>query len=104
MEPMDDPQLKKLLSEWQVENAPPSLDQRVLPPRQPWWRMLIGGSVRVPVPVLIGFAAVFLAMFAALTRPHPVPATPVASGVNLAEFRPVQNAEVRIIRGSHVDQ
>ena len=102
MEPMDDPQLKKLLSEWQVENAPPSLDQRVLPARQPWWRMLIGGSVRVPVPVLVGFAVLFAAMTAALLWPHPTPAA--NTGINLADFQPVQNAEVRIIRGSHVDQ
>jgi hypothetical protein len=107
MEPNDDPQLRNVLREWQVEDAPRSLDERVervLGPRRSWWRMLVGGSVRVPVPVLVGFAAIFVAMFAALMRPAPVPATPVASSVNLADFRPVQNAEVRIIRGSHVDQ
>ncbi len=107
MEPNDDPQLRNVLREWRVENAPASLDgrvERVLGRRQSWWRSLMSGSVRVPVPVLAAFAAIFLAMFGALMRPQPAPATPVASGINLADFRPVQNAEVRIIRGSHVDQ
>jgi hypothetical protein len=104
MEPMDDPQLKKLLSEWQVENAPPSLDQRVLPVRLPWWRALLSGSVRVPVPVLVGFAVLFVAMTAALLRPQVAPSVPAAStGFNLADFQPVQDAQVRIIRSGNAN-
>jgi hypothetical protein len=107
MEPIDDPQLKKLLREWRVENAPRALDDRVLGVGQPWWRRLISGSVRVPVPVALAVAMLFLAMGVALVRPRPVPppaGTADSSSVNLAEFQPVRDVQVRIIRGSHARQ
>jgi hypothetical protein len=104
---MDDPRLKKLLREWQVEDAPRSLDERILGARRPWWKLLIGASVRVPVPVMLAFAVLLVVMGAALLRlqPGPVPPTPaVASTVNLAEFQPVRDVQVRIMRGSHAAQ
>jgi hypothetical protein len=107
MEPVDDPQLKQLLREWKVEDAPCSLDERVLGAKQPWWKLLIGGSVRVPVPVVLGFAVLLVVMGATLgrLRPGPVPATPtVSSTVNLAEFQPVRDVQVRIMGGSHAEQ
>ena len=100
MEPIDDPKLKKLLHEWQVEDAPHSLDARILPARKPWWRAILGGSVRVPVPVLAGFAVLVLAMAVALLRPQP-PSPAANTGINLADFQPVPDAQVRIIRSGH---
>lgn len=102
MEPMDDPKLKELLREWKVEDAPRSLDQRVLGARPPWWKLLIGGSVRVPVPLAVGFAVLLIAMGVALVRPRPPVA--VSSTIDLADFRPVQDVQVRIMRGSHADR
>jgi hypothetical protein len=52
MEPNDDLQLRNLLREWQVQ-TPPSLEKRVLTPRQGWWHFLLTGYVRVPVPVAV---------------------------------------------------
>jgi hypothetical protein len=103
---MDDPQLRKVLREWKVEDAPRCLDGRVLGVRKPWWRFLITGSMRVPVPVALVFAAVFVMMGVALTRPRSVPVTPAAppgdsSTVDLAGFRPVQSVQIRIIGGRH---
>jgi hypothetical protein len=102
---MDDPQLKKLLREWKVEDAPRSLDERVLGVGRPWWKVLIGGSVRVPVPVALAFAGLLIAMGVALVRPHTAPPPPIASTtLDLGDFRPVEHVQVRIMRGSHVDQ
>jgi hypothetical protein len=67
----DDVQLRGLLREWQVPNAPPSMEQRVLgsrgkAPRQPpqqhaWWRFLFSGYIRVPVSVACGLAILLTA-------------------------------------------
>lgn len=50
MEPGNDPQLRRLLREWEVEDVSPALDARVLGSRQPWWRFLFAGLMRVPAP------------------------------------------------------
>jgi len=105
MEPTDDARLKRLLREWKVEDAPRSLDERVLGGRQPWWKALIGGSVRVPVPVALALAVLFVAMGVALMRPRAVsPPAIASSAIDLANFRPVEHVQVRIMRGSDVDQ
>ncbi len=66
MEPNDDPKLRELLKEWQVSNAPPSLDERVLGPRKPWWSFLLTGSLRIPMPAVIAIVTILLIMAAAL--------------------------------------
>ena len=97
MEPTDDPKLSELLKEWQLPGAPPSLDARVLPAREPWWKFLVSGSIRVPVPVGLAIAAILLVMAVALTRQRaPKPAPPT---VNLVDYRPVDDPNVRVIRG-----
>lgn len=100
MEPTDDPNLRKLLREWTVEDAPRSLDERVLGRAKPWWSFLLTGSMRIPVPVALALALVLVAMGAALVRQRSHVETPrVAAEVNLADFRPVEDVQVRIIRG-----
>jgi hypothetical protein len=64
----EDAQLREVLEEWRAPQTPASLDERVLAARQPrppqaWWRFLINGYIRVPVPVACCLAA--LMMFAA---------------------------------------
>ncbi len=56
MQPNDDSRLKEVLQEWQAPAAPESLEQRVLgspmlQTKDPWWRFLVNGYIRVPVPV-----------------------------------------------------
>jgi hypothetical protein len=97
MEPEDDPQLIDLLKEWHVTGAPPSLDARVLVSRTRWWSFLLTGSIRVPVPVGVAIAALLLVMAAALMG-HRTPPPP-ASSVSLVDFRPVDDPQVRVIRG-----
>lgn len=50
MEP-NDADLHELLREWKAPEAPPSLDALVLKKTTPWWRVLLRGYVRLPVPV-----------------------------------------------------
>jgi hypothetical protein len=107
MEPTDDPKLRGLLREWKVENAPRSLDERVLGARQPWWTMMLRGSVRVPVPVALCLAVLLVAMGAALVRsrtPSVPPSSAVSSAINLADFHAVRDVQVRIMRSGHADQ
>jgi hypothetical protein len=98
MDPIDDPQLSRLLREWQAPNAPPGLDSRVLGPPAKWWRFLLTGSVRVPVPVMTAIALILVSMTVALIRRRPSP-SPVSQQVNLADFQPVHDLNVRVIRG-----
>lgn len=97
MEPTDDPKLSELLKEWRVPGAPPSLDARVLARRDRWWSFLLTGSIRVPVPVGMALAALLLVMGAALVR-RPAVKRPDPS-VSLVDFRPVDDPQVRVIRG-----
>src|SRR5262249_59255621 len=98
MEPTDDPKLRKLLHEWEVEKAPCWLDERVLGERRPWWTSLLRGSVRVPIPIALACAVLLVWMTAALVRPRP------ASPPGDSEFQPVRDAQVRIIRSAHADR
>jgi hypothetical protein len=98
MEPNDDAKLRELLKEWQIDGAPPSLDERVLGPRKRWWSFLLTGSVRIPVPAVIAIFAALLVMAAALFYRRPAPPQKAAS-VNLADFQPMKTLNYRVIRG-----
>jgi hypothetical protein len=96
MEPIDDPNLSKLLREWQVPDPPRSLDQRVLGKQKRWWEFLFTGSIRIPVPVGLAMAAIVLTMAIALFRERTPQATSAA--ISLIDFRPVSDLNVRVIR------
>jgi hypothetical protein len=102
MEPQDDPKLRELLNEWRLPDAPTSLDARVLGARKRWWKVLFSGSIRLPVPVAIVIALALLVMAVALMRRQSVPPQPTA--INLADFQPVRDLNVRIIRGNNDDR
>jgi len=107
MEPTDDLRLSELLREWRVPNAPSSLDRRVLVARgagasKSWWRFLLTGSVRIPVPVGLGIAVLVVTMAGALVLRRE-PAAPATSSVSLVEFRPVKDVNVRVIRGDEAN-
>jgi hypothetical protein len=94
----DDKKLSELLKAWQLPGAPASLDARVLGPRTPWWKLLLTGTIRIPVPVAFALAAALVVMGIALL--HRPPAPPPAASVNLADFQPVKDMNVRVIRRS----
>jgi hypothetical protein len=102
MEPINDPKLSELLREWQLSGATQSLDARVAAFRRSWWSFLLKGSIRVPVPVGLAAAAILLAMAGALVRRQgEAPVAPAAGSpsINLMDFRPVHDVNVRVIRG-----
>jgi hypothetical protein len=94
----DDPQLTELLRSWRVPNAPPSLDARVSGVRRNWWAFLLTGSIRVPVPVGIATLVILLAMGGALLRLREAEPAASASAINLMEFQPVGDLNVRVFR------
>ena len=67
---LNDDELKRALQQWKAPDAPTSLERRVL--REPWWRWLLSGSVRVPVPALIAFAAILVAVYVARASNPPI--------------------------------
>ena len=102
MEPLNDQELNNLLREWRAPSAPPSLEEKFFPRghRGPWWRWLLRGSIRIPVPVAAAAAAILLlAVFLSVwNRP---PAGGPGGEVRLADFQPVKQLQPRIIRSSH---
>ena len=77
---MDDQELNRLLREWRAPDAPADLR----PPRaRPWWRWLLSGTIRVPVPVALTallLGVVWVGWTRAETGPSPVTSTPRPSG------------------------
>ena len=78
---MNDDELKQALQQWKAPDAPESLQRRVL--REPWWRWLLTGSVRIPVPALIAAAVFVIAFYAARAGRTPISC---ASGVGTLKY------------------
>ena len=95
MAPHDDDELNRLLREWKAPAAPPTLRDRVAP-REPWWRWLLAGTIRVPVPVAVGVALLF-AVWVYTRIPVPAPLVESEPTVSLADFQPVSQLEPRVV-------
>ena len=94
----NDPKLKELLQKWEAPSTPATLFYRVFP-TPPWWRWLWTGSIRVPVPVgLAVLVAVALGLYWSSRTPPPQQVSAPEKPVSLADFRPVDQLEPRIIR------
>jgi hypothetical protein len=100
MEPLDERELNQLLRRWEAPNAPSTLGERVTLRHISWWRWLLTGTIRVPVPV--GIAAVLaLAVWILSSRVwQPVPVAEPSGSVTLADFRPVRQLEPKIVRSN----
>src|SRR5690349_7108411 len=91
MDPLNDDELKRLLQSWQAPPTPTSLNRRVLPKDEPWWRRIFGRSFRVPVPVAVA-AAVVLVLLLVYRKPWAPPEVPSQPTTSIAEsgFQPVR--------------
>jgi hypothetical protein len=105
MTPLDDDELRQMLSEWEVPDAPPSLAARIEAQRRAvapktWWHSFWHASLRIPVPVAAALAFAALLIVWLSTRQ---PETKQQS-IHLADFQPVKELKPRIIRSNHVPQ
>jgi hypothetical protein len=97
--PVRDPELQRLLEEWKAPSASDSLDRRILAsyrahvrPR-PLWRRFFTASVRVPLPVAIAAALVFVfALWGARPR-----TAPLQSAATLTGLRQASQEEIRVV-------
>jgi hypothetical protein len=100
MEPLSDRELDELLREWGAPPAPETLKRKVRRSRRgAWWKWLLTGSVRVPVPLTLALAVAFVAMLIVATIRGS--AKNVARQPATAGLQPVKRLEVRIIRSSY---
>ena len=101
MEPLNDKELSDLLRQWRAPQAPVSLQEKFFPlaERMPWWRWLLQGSIRVPVPALVAAMVLLLLVFSGVTTQKPAP--PAPRTVTLADFQPVKQMQIRIIRSAN---
>jgi hypothetical protein len=102
MEPLNDHELNELLREWQAPPAPAGLK----PPKEPrssWWRWLLNGTVRVPVPAgILTVVILALSVYWAVTARQVVEKPPQT--VRFADFQPVKQLQPRIIRSGYESQ
>jgi len=101
MEPFEDrefgdEELKEVLSRWKAPATPPDLARGIRQRRSSWWRWLITGSIRIPVP-LSAAALVLLALWAYGRMAAPSFAVPEPAPVSLADFQPVLQLEPRVV-------
>ncbi len=95
MEPLNDEQLKEILREWRVSDAPAYLEERVFAPPRPRWQWLLTGSVRIPVPALALALIALAAVFYSLRKPKST------SPVGISNFQPVTQLNIRIVRSNY---
>ena len=101
MEPLNDNELNKLLSQWKAPAPPESLQRKFFPnpQRLPWWRWIWSGSIRVPVPA--GLAAAVILVLSVLFGISNRAVAPPVKAVTLADFQPVKQLQPRIIRSAY---
>ncbi len=69
MERNDDEELRSLLREWQAPLMLASVEERVLAACRPWWRFLLNGYIRMPVPLACCIVLLLAAEAWRWTRP-----------------------------------
>ncbi len=96
MDPFDDRELSRLLREWKAPGPPATLRERVIGNRLPWWRWLLAGTIRVPVPVAVAVTLLFAA-WAYNRLPAATRLIEAEPTVSLADFEPVRQLEPRVV-------
>lgn len=96
MEPLNDDELKQLLREWRAPNAPPALAAKLFP-KQPLWRWLLTGSIRVPVPIGIALSLAFAALIY-WSATHRAQSQPANDSKSISDFQPIERVELRLVK------
>jgi len=101
MQPLDDGELSKMLSEWRAPRAPDSLEQRLLrEERQSPWQWLVRGRIQVPVPLA---AALLMLLVWGTFVSHRGPSAEPQPAAGLSGFQLAEDFNPRIIRSTHED-
>ena len=92
MEPLNEDELNTLLREWHTPPAPGGLP---MPGRgrRPWWKSILMGSIRVPMPLGAALAVILLVLAIQALRTRP------AAGAD--SFQPVVDVRPRLIRSNY---
>ena len=104
MEVDDDPKLRSMLREWQVPNAPATVEQRLFLRTRPWWQVLISGRIRIPVPLAVAVALAIIFLTSVVIRDRLPSKNPSPGAVTLQGFQPVNYVSVRIERSGNAGQ
>jgi hypothetical protein len=99
MEPLDENELNQLLRQWEAPEAPARLERRVFPEKRPWFWWLLTGSIRIPVPAVVGATVIAVAIWIHYSRPVAHPRASEPGSVSLADFRPVRQLEPVLVGG-----
>jgi hypothetical protein len=101
MEPLNDDELNALLRRWDAPAAPDALEHRIFPEpaKQPWYRWLLSGSIRLPVPVAVLLLLVFASAWAVVNSRRDN--KPVAQELQFSDFEPVKELKPRVIRSKY---
>ncbi len=100
MEPLNDQELDEFLKQWPAPSVPQTLVERIRQARRrPWWKWLMTGTIRVPVPLALALGGMFLATLVLFTFRNP--ARNSIQQPQHAVFQPVKRLEPRIIRSSY---
>lgn len=103
MEPLNDDELRKVLSQWRTPPAPARLNSRIrIQARPVGWRWLLRGTIQVPVPIGVLLLVAVIALSALAVRPTPSGVPGAAEG--LSNFQLVQDLNPRIVRISNEHQ
>lgn len=94
MEPKSDSELRSLLREWRAPALPPSLEERVLGRRESWWRFLLRGYIRVPVPVACCLAIFIIAAGWRMVKPPVGPCSATGPAPVVARTRQIRAVPV----------
>jgi hypothetical protein len=100
MEPLNDNELRELLRRWEAPPAPAHVTSKIFGARLPWYRWLLSGSIRVPVPAVAALLVV-LGLIASMTQSASQP--PAVSELRVSDFQPVPELKLRVIRSDHAN-
>jgi hypothetical protein len=105
MEPLNDGELRELLDKWEAPGAPAMLERRIFGDsergKQRWYRWLVSGSIRVPVPVAAVLLAVLLLVWSLRPAGPRSGSAPVAHELAFSDFRPVKELKPRVVRSNY---
>jgi len=99
VEPLNDDELDRLLTEWRAPSAPSNASRK---PESLGWQWLWRGTFRVPVPVALAMVLAIICLGLSAFNAHATAREPSRS--KLSDFRPVKQVQIRILRGDNYDQ